>query len=98
MAFFVNELVETGLLEKECLAVMGYRGVRTEADAPLFNAHASIQDEIDKIAGHLGLLGITRSGLLIEGNRQDRQRQTALRARLQRLEDMGLAERMNANR
>lgn len=65
---FVNELVETGLLEKDGLAVVGYRGVRTEANTPLlFNARASIQDEVDKIAGHLGLLGIKRWGLLIEG-------------------------------
>lgn len=34
----------------------------------------------------------------LTGNPQDRQRQNALKARLQRLEGMGLAERMNANR
>ncbi|KPU94614.1 conjugal transfer protein [Variovorax paradoxus] len=33
-----------------------------------------------------------------EGNPQDRQRQNVLRARLQRLEGLGLAERVNANR
>lgn len=37
-------------------------------------------------------------GIELTGNPQDRQRQNALRARLQRLEGMGLAERMNANR
>ncbi len=38
------------------------------------------------------------NGIDLTGNPQDRQRQNALRARLQRLEGMGLAERMNANR
>lgn len=37
-------------------------------------------------------------GIDLTGNPQDRQRQNALRARLQRLEGMGLAERTNANR
>lgn len=37
-------------------------------------------------------------GLDLAGNAQDRQRQNALRARLQRLEGMGLAERVSANR
>jgi type IV secretory pathway VirD2 relaxase len=37
-------------------------------------------------------------GIDLTGNPQDRQRQNALRARLQRLEGMGLAERMNSNR
>jgi type IV secretory pathway VirD2 relaxase len=37
-------------------------------------------------------------GIDLTGKPQDRQRQNALRARLQRLEGMGLAERTNANR
>ena len=37
-------------------------------------------------------------GIDLTSNPQDRQRQNALRARLQRLEGMGLAERMNAHR
>ncbi|MBC7939333.1 MAG: relaxase/mobilization nuclease domain-containing protein, partial [Chitinophagaceae bacterium] len=37
-------------------------------------------------------------GIDLTGNPQDRQRQNALRARLQRLEGMGLAERMDGNR
>ncbi len=36
-------------------------------------------------------------GVDLTGSPQDRERQNALRARLQRLEGMGLAERMNAN-
>jgi type IV secretory pathway VirD2 relaxase len=38
------------------------------------------------------------NGVDLTGNPQEGQRQNALRARLQRLEGMGLAERMNANR
>lgn len=37
-------------------------------------------------------------GIDLTGNPQDRQRQNVLRARLQRLEGLGLAERMNSNR
>jgi type IV secretory pathway VirD2 relaxase len=37
-------------------------------------------------------------GIDLTGNPQDRQRQNALRARLQHLEGMGLAERVDANR
>ena len=37
-------------------------------------------------------------GIDLKGKPQDQQRQNALRARLQRLEGMGLAERMNTNR
>ena len=37
-------------------------------------------------------------GIDLTGNPQDRQRQNALRARLQHLEGMGLAERMDVNR
>lgn len=37
-------------------------------------------------------------GIDLTGNPQDRPRQDALRARLQRLEGMGMADRMNANR
>jgi type IV secretory pathway VirD2 relaxase len=37
-------------------------------------------------------------GIDLTGNAQDRQRQNTLRARLQRLEGMGLAERVSANR
>ena len=39
-----------------------------------------------------------RDGIDITGNPPDRQRQNVLRARLQRLERMGLAERVDANR
>lgn len=64
---FVDGLVQSGLLEKQGVAVLGYRAVRREPNTPLlFNARAGIQEEVDKIAGHLGVLGIKRWGLLVE--------------------------------
>jgi type IV secretory pathway VirD2 relaxase len=72
-------------------------GPRTEAEI-----RQSLLREVDQQR----LTGLDRvlirqagaDGIDLSGNPQDRQRQNALRARLQRLEGMGLAERMNANR
>jgi len=65
-----------------------------------------IQQSLLRQVDQLRLTSLDRSlirqadldGIDLTGNPQDRQRQNALRARLQRLEGMGLAERMNANR
>lgn len=71
-------------------------GPRTEAEI-----RQSLLREVDqqRLTG-LDLALIRQAGaegINLTGNPQDRQRQNALRARLQRLEGMGLAERMNAN-
>lgn len=72
-------------------------GPRTEAEI-----RQSLLREVDQQR----LTGLDRAlirqadadGIDLTSNPQDRQRQNALRARLQRLEGMGLAERTNANR
>jgi len=72
-------------------------GPRTEAEI-----RQSLLREVDQQR----LTGLDRAlirqagadGIDLTGNPHDRQRQNALLARLQRLEGMGLAERMNANR
>ena len=60
----VGELVSTGLLEKENIALVGYRVAEIRGESPLvYNVRASLRDEINKIAEHLVTVGITRIGL-----------------------------------
>jgi branched-chain amino acid transport system substrate-binding protein len=63
----ISELISAGLLEKEKLALVGYRAADIRAETPLlFNVRASLRDELGKITDHLATLGITRLGLLYE--------------------------------
>ena len=60
----VGELVSTGLLEKENIALVGYRVAEVRAETPLvYNVRASLRDEISKMVEHLTTVGITRIGL-----------------------------------
>ncbi|MDI1237284.1 MAG: DUF3363 domain-containing protein [Polaromonas sp.] len=86
-----------GLRQRAIEIATEWLGPRTEAEI-----RQSLLREVDQQR----LTGLDRAlirqadadGIDLTGNRQDRQRENALRARLQRLEGMGLAERMNANR
>ena len=60
----IGELVSTGVLEKENIALVGYRVAEIRGESPLvYNVRASLRDEINKIAEHLVTVGITRIGL-----------------------------------
>ena len=60
----IGELVSTGLLEKENIALVGYRVTEIRAETPLvYSVRASLRDEINKIVEHLATVGITRIGL-----------------------------------
>lgn len=60
----IGELVSTGLLEKENIALVGYRVAEIRGETPLvYNVRASLRDEINKIVEHLVTVGITRIGL-----------------------------------
>ena len=86
-----------GMRQRACEIATEWLGPRTEAEI-----RQSLLREVDQQR----LTGLDRAlirqagvdGIDLTGNAQDRQRQNALRARLQRLEGMGLAERVNANR
>jgi type IV secretory pathway VirD2 relaxase len=86
-----------GMRQRASEIATEWLGPRTEAEI-----RQSLLREVDQQR----LTGLDRAlirqadagGIDLTGNRQDRQRENALRARLQRLEGMGLAERMNANR
>lgn len=64
----ISSLVDAGLLEKERIAIVGYRSEDIRAETPqLYNVRASLQDEVAKITEHLATVGITQLGLLYEG-------------------------------
>jgi branched-chain amino acid transport system substrate-binding protein len=63
----IAELVASGLLEKERIALVGYRTAEIRPDVPLlYNVRAGLRDEITKLTEHLAVIGITRLGLLYE--------------------------------
>ena len=63
----VDGLLSSGILEKNRIAVVGYRVAEVRAENPLlFNARAGLADEIKKITNHLGIVSVTRLGLLYE--------------------------------
>ena len=60
-------LVKSGILEKEKIALVGYRTTEIRPDVPyLYSVRAGLRDEINKIAEHLVTVGITRLGLFHE--------------------------------
>ncbi|MDB5875347.1 MAG: conjugal transfer protein [Ramlibacter sp.] len=91
------DYMANGMRQRASEIATDWLGPRTEAEI-----RQSLLREIDQQR----LTGLDRAlirqaganGIDLAGNPQDRQRQNALRARLQRLEGMGLAERMDANR
>lgn len=63
----VGDLMASGILEKEDIALVGYRTAEIRPDTPwLYNVRASLRDEINKITEHLATIGITRLGLFFE--------------------------------
>jgi branched-chain amino acid transport system substrate-binding protein len=63
----IADLVASGLLEKERIALVGYRTAEIRPDVPmLYNVRAGLRDEITKLTEHLAVIGITRLGLLYE--------------------------------
>jgi len=63
----IAELLKSGVLEKEKIALVGYRTTEIRPDVPyLYNVRAGLRDEIAKMAEHLTTVGITRLGLFHE--------------------------------
>lgn len=60
----LGDLASSGLLEKEKIAMVGYRVNEIRDEAPLmYSVRATLRDEINKIVEHLATVGITRLGL-----------------------------------
>lgn len=63
----IADLVASGVLEKERIALVGYRTAEIRPDVPLvYSVRAGLRDEINKIVEHLATVGITRLGLFYE--------------------------------
>ncbi len=60
----IGELVSSGLLEKENIALVGYRVNELRPETPfVYSVRANLRDEINKITEHLVTVGVTRFGL-----------------------------------
>lgn len=63
----VADLVASGVLEKERIALVGYRTAEIRPETPyLYNVRATLRDEVNKLFDHLATIGITRIGLFYE--------------------------------
>jgi branched-chain amino acid transport system substrate-binding protein len=63
----ISDLMGSGLLDKEKIALVGYRAAEIRPETPLlYNVRASLRDEINKLTEHLATIGITRLGLFYE--------------------------------
>jgi len=63
----IADLVASGLLENERLALVGYRSAEIRDETPmLYNVRASLRDELARITLHLSTVGIRNLGLFYE--------------------------------
>ena len=63
----IADLVAAGVLEKERIALVGYRTAEIRTETPLlYNVRANLRDETTKLTEHLATIGITRLGLFYE--------------------------------
>jgi branched-chain amino acid transport system substrate-binding protein len=63
----IADLLATGMLEKERIALVGYRTTELRPEVPLvYNVRATLRDEVSKLTEHLATIGITRLGLFYE--------------------------------
>lgn len=63
----ITDLVATGVLEKERIALVGYRTTEIRPDTQLlYSVRATLADELNKLTEHLATIGITRLGLFYE--------------------------------
>jgi branched-chain amino acid transport system substrate-binding protein len=63
----IADVLAAGMLEKEHVALVGYRTTDLHPQSPLlYNVRATLGDELHKLTEHLATIGITRLGLLYE--------------------------------
>lgn len=63
----INELVRSGFLERNRIALVGYRTSEISLDSALvYSVRAGLREEINKVAEHLRTIGITHLGLFYE--------------------------------
>lgn len=63
----IEDLVASGLLENEKIALVGYRVTQIRPETPdLYTVRAGLQDELDRFTEHVATVGIKRIGLFYE--------------------------------
>jgi branched-chain amino acid transport system substrate-binding protein len=63
----IEDLVTSGVLEKEKIPLIGYRVTQIRPETPyLYTVRAGLQDELDKFTEHIATVGIKRVGLFYE--------------------------------
>jgi branched-chain amino acid transport system substrate-binding protein len=76
----LEELLKSGTLQREKIALVGYRAPALRTDEPfLYNVRADLHDEIRKMVEHLATVGIRDLGAFYEHNSDE----TALMATLE---------------
>jgi branched-chain amino acid transport system substrate-binding protein len=62
----IEDLVASGVLEKEKIPLIGYRVTQIRPETPyLYTVRAGLQDELDKFTEHIATVGIKRVGLFL---------------------------------
>jgi branched-chain amino acid transport system substrate-binding protein len=63
----IDELVASGILVSEKIALVGYRVSEVRSDSPLlFGVRAGLREEVQKFAEHVTTIGMTRVGLVFD--------------------------------
>ncbi len=68
----VPDLVASGVLDKERVPLVGYRGAQVPANLPyVFSLRAGLAEQVDRIVQHVATLGITKIGVIYDGGPQE---------------------------
>ena len=63
----ISDLVASGMLESERIALVGYRSAEIRDETPLvYNVRAGLRDELARLTSHLSTVGIRKLGLFYE--------------------------------
>ena len=63
----ISDLVASGMLESERVALVGYRSAAIRDETPmLYNVRAGLRDELARLTSHLSTVGIRKLGLFYE--------------------------------
>lgn len=63
----VSAVVNSGMLERARIALVGYRAAEIRSGTPyLYSVRADLRDEVNKVIEHLATIGINRLGLFYE--------------------------------
>jgi branched-chain amino acid transport system substrate-binding protein len=63
----IDDLVASGVLQQDKIALVGYRSSEIRSETPyLYSVRASLREQIAKLTEHLATIGITRLGLFYE--------------------------------